>query len=69
MKYHLYENWNVTIDLKITHSGIKYSFRFNFIVSVSEKWGKIINTAKAIIEEKFGHVKYEITQISLTNED
>lgn len=66
MKYHLYDNWEVTVDLKILHKGDKLDFRFDFIVNSNESWSDIINTAKVIIEENFGQCGFEITQISLS---
>jgi len=75
MKYHLYENWKVTVDFKNTRAeerpitGAKYSFSFDFIVSTNEKWCGIVDTAERIIKEKLGHASYEITQISLGNGD
>ena len=69
MKYHLKENWDVTVDIEITHDGTKCDFRFDFIVNSDEKWPDIIKTAKSIITEKFGHSGYKITKISLSNKD
>ena len=69
MQYHLKENWDVVVDIEITHDGTKYKFKFDFIVNTNEKWPEIIKTAKSIIRENFGHSGYTITQISLSNKD
>jgi len=69
MKYHLKENWNVNVDIEIKHDGIEYDFGFDFIVNTDEKWIGIINLAKSIIEEKFGHSGYKIKQMRLSGQD
>jgi len=69
MKYHLKENWNVTVYIEITHDGAAHKFNFDFIVNTDEKWTEIIKTAKSIIIEKFGHSGYKLLQISLVNKD
>ena len=69
MKYHLYNDWCVIVDLKIKHDGIDCNFRFDFYVSSDENFPDIINTAKHIIKEKLGHPAYEITQILLSNSE
>ena len=69
MKYHLYSDWRVIVDLKIKHEGLDCNFRFDFYVNSDENFPDIIETAKFIAKEKFGHSVYEITQILLSSSE
>jgi len=67
MEYHFKENWQVTVNIEVTHEGASYKFNFDFIVNTDETWKDIIRTTNSIIKERFGHSGYKLLQISLVN--